>query len=197
MDSPEKSDPPPAPFLPPAPGGARGSVATYIVQHADRVRAIARDKLPRRTRRVADSEDVLSSVLRRLDEMVVRGTLRLDSERELWGLIEAIANNAAVSKARMIERAQNLLTEDSVYANELLKRLNVCPGDDEATLLLLRMTASIKNSTDRQVMTLMHRGVSHKAIGHLLGTTEGASRQRWQCIREELCKRFREGFLDA
>jgi DNA-directed RNA polymerase specialized sigma24 family protein len=186
------------PHFPPGSGGCdRDAIASYVVRHAERIRAIARRKLPRTTRRVCDSEDVLSSVLVRLDQMAARGTLRLESERELWGLIEAIASNTAVSKVRMISRAQNLLTEDSAYAYELLKRLNNCPGDDEALLLLLRMTASLKNPVDRQVLTLMHRGASHRAIADLLGFSVDASRQRWMRIREELCARFAGGELDV
>jgi hypothetical protein len=186
------------PAFPPAPGETpRTFVARYCLANAERIRAIARRKIPQRSRAVTDSEDVLSSVLRRLDEMGERGTLRLDSESELWGLIEAIACNTAVSKVRMIERARNLLTEDADYANELLRRLQGCPGDDEAMLLLLRMTASIKSPSDRQILTLMHRGASHRAIGDLMGFSEQASRQRWKRIRDELCAKFREGDLDA
>ncbi len=184
-------------FAPAAGESPRTFVARFVMANGEQIRAIARRKLGRPSRRVTDSEDVLSSVLRRLDEMGARGTLRLRSERELWGLIEAIACNAAVSKVRMIERARNFLTEDGRYANQLLSRLNDCEGDDEVTLLLLRMTASLRNPEDRQILTLMHRGANHRAIGSLLGTSEQASRQRWKRIREELCERFAKGVLDA
>jgi hypothetical protein len=185
--------------VPVAPLGesARTWVARFVMDNADQVRALARRKLTRNTRRVFDSEDVLSSVLRRLDQMAVRGTLRLRSEAELWPLIEAIARNTAVSKTRMIERARNFLTDDAAYANELLKRLNSCPGDDEATLLMLRMTVSLKNPQDRQLVTLVHRGASHRVIGSVFGITAEASRQRWKKVRDELCRRFAEGALDA
>jgi DNA-directed RNA polymerase specialized sigma24 family protein len=182
----------------PAPGESpRDFVARYVLANAEKIRAIARRKIPQRSRAATDSEDVLSSVLRRLDEMGERGTLRLDSELELWGLIEAMASNAAVSKVRMIERARNFLTEDAYYANLLLARLQDCAGDDDATLLVLRMTASLKSPEDRQILTLMHRGASHRAIGDLMGFTEQASRQRWKRIRGELCGRFQEGGFDG
>lgn len=171
----------------------REFVAQYVLAHADRIRAMARRKIPRTARALTDSEDVLSSVLRRLDVMGERGTLRLDSERELWGLIEAIACNAAISKVRMIQRARDLVAEDPTYANELIRRLEACPGDDDATLLVLRLTASLNSPTDRQILTLVHRGASHRAIAALLGTSEQASRQRWMRIRGELCARFKSG----
>lgn len=178
------------------PQPVRAAIARYVLAHKDRVRAMARRKLTAATRRVADSEEVLSSVLRRLDAMALRGSLRFNSEAELWGLIEAIARNTAVSKTRLIERARNLLTQDGPYATELLKRLNACATDDEATLLVHRMLGCLKGGEDRQLAALVLRGASHRAIGDLLGFSEVASRQRWKRIRDELVERFREGAVD-
>src|SRR5262249_12533541 len=84
----------------PASEQVREMIAAYGLENKERVRAIARRKLTPTSRRVFDSEEVLSSVLRRLDGMAVRGTLRPHSEAELWALIEAIARNTTVSKIR-------------------------------------------------------------------------------------------------
>ena len=175
----------------------RAAIAAYVLEHKDRVRSIARNKLTRNTRRVFDSDEVLSSVLRRLDGMAVRGTLMPHSEAELWGLIEAIAQNTAVSKTRLIERARNMVTDDGPYAYELLKRLNACETDDEATLLVNRMLMSLPHGPDRQITVMFLRGATHRAIGDILGISEEASRQRWHRIRSELARRFQEGSIDG
>lgn len=176
---------------------ARQALAEFVLQHRERIRAIARQKLPGGARSVFDSEEVVSSVLRRLDGMASRGTLAPRSPAELWGLITAIATNAAVDRRRLIERARSHLAEDGPYAYELLKRLNACESDDDATMLLLRMMMSIKNSTDRHVFMMLHRGASHRAIATALGISEAASRKRWSVLRQELAERFREGHLDV
>src|SRR5207247_1975659 len=98
----------------------RTAIAEYVLEHRDKIRAIARRKLTATTRRVFDSEEVISSVLRRLDVMAERGSLRPRSETELWALIEAIARNTAVSKTRLIERTTRMLREDGAYALALL-----------------------------------------------------------------------------
>lgn len=176
---------------------ARQAVANYILTHQERIRAIARRKLTTTTRRVFDSEEVLSSVMRRLDSMAARGTLLPHSEAELWALVEAITKNTAVSKTRLIERTRNLLTEDGLYAYELLRRLNACETDDEATLLVQRMLLSLKEGADRRLVVLRLQGANHRAAADLLRTTEAATRQRWTKVRKELLERFQsEGPMD-
>ncbi len=178
-------------------GALREAIAAYVLSHQDRVRAIARRKLTASARQVFDSEEVVSSVLRRLDGMAMRGSLRTTSEAELWGLIRAIAQNTAVSKTQLIERTRDLLTEEGAYAQRLLERLDACDGDDEATLIVQRMLLSFKDATDRQLLVLIMRGATHKAIGGLLGISEEASRARWKKARDALNTRFAEGLLDG
>jgi hypothetical protein len=176
---------------------ARAALARFVLENEAKVRAIARRKLPG-DRGVFDSEDVVSSVLRRLDTMAHTGVFAPRSREELWGLIKAIASRTAVDRRRLIERGRNFLTEDGPYAYELLKRLNACPTDDDALMLVLRIMMSIKNQTDRQVFALLHRGASHRAIASALRLpSEEASRQRWSALRRELAARFAEGCFDA
>jgi DNA-directed RNA polymerase specialized sigma24 family protein len=175
----------------------RQALAEFVLKNQERVRAVARRKLSPRTRAACDSEDVLSSVLRRLDDMARRGVFQPRSEPELWALIKSIARNTALSRTRLIEGMRNRLTEDGPYAYEVLKRLNACETDDEATLLVYRMMMSLKDATDRQIMGLLFRGARHKAIATLLGISEEASRQRWLVIRRDLSGRFESGVFDG
>lgn len=182
----------------PIPGPAlRERLAAYVLAHQSQIRAMARRNLTSDTRTVCDSEDILSSVLRRLDEMANDGVLRPRSERELWALIRTIARNTAVSRTRLIEHARQRLTEDGPYAYELLQRLNTYRSDEEATLLVHRMLASVQDRTNRQVLALMLRGASHRAIGAFLEISEDASRQRWMAVRREIAAKFGRGELDG
>jgi DNA-directed RNA polymerase specialized sigma24 family protein len=175
----------------------RGAIARFLIDHQDRIRAVARRKLSANARTVFDSEDVFSSVLRRVDTMVESGTLRPRSVAELWALIDTITRNNAINRTRLIERARALLSDEGAYAQSLLDRLCRYSTDDEATILLYRMMGCLRDDTDRQVLTLHLRGATHRAIASLLNISEDASRQRWRTIRNLLQEKFSEGSLDG
>jgi DNA-directed RNA polymerase specialized sigma24 family protein len=175
----------------------REAIAKFLIDHKDRIRSVARRKLSASARTVFDSEDVFSSVLRRVDTMVEAGTLRPRSVAELWALIDAITRHNALNRTRLIERARAMLSEEGSYAQSLLDRLSRYSTDDEATFLLYRMMAGLSNETDRQVLSLHLRGATHRAIATLLSISEDASRQRWRTIRNVLQEKFSEGSLDG
>jgi DNA-directed RNA polymerase specialized sigma24 family protein len=145
---------------------------------------------------VYDSDEIVSSVLRRMDVLAADGQVRPRSEGELRALIKTIAQNTAVTRTRMMERAKALMGEDGGYARALMERLARYESDDRAALLVYRMAASLKKAEDRQLLLLVMRGATHRAIAGLLGTTEDASRQRWKKVREELEARFAQGEFD-
>ena len=179
------------------PAMSREEVAAWAMAHQRQLRTLARSRLTANTRSVFDSEDVFSSVVRRLDGLAAGGALRPHSEAELWALARRIALNTAVSKTRLIERSRILLTEDGPLAYEIERRINVCVGDDDATLLAHRMYEVLESSADRQIFGLLLRGASHRAVGQLLGISEEASRQRWMAIRRRLLAWLRNGAADA
>lgn len=183
-------DPPESPL---AGDAARHLVAAFLLRNRDQIRAIARARLSPNIRSVYDSEDVFSSVLRRIDDLARRGVLRPANESELWALIHAIARNTALKKTLLLERARILVTEDPRYGYELMERLNRCRDDDEATLLVYRLMLALNDPIDRQIFALYLRGASHRAIGAFLGIKEETSRQRWVRLRDGLRDRFAEG----
>lgn len=180
-----------------APALSREAVAAWAMQHQRQIRTLARSRLTSHTRSVFDSEDVFSSVVRRLDGLAKDGAIRPNSEAELWALAKQIALNTAVSKTRLIERARRLLTEDGLLAYEIEHRINACVGDDDAALLVHRMYEALESSADRQIFGLILRGASHRAVAQLLGITEEASRQRWMAVRRRLLAWLKGGGADA
>jgi len=180
-----------------APPMTREAIAAWAMQHQRQIRTLARSRLTSHTRSVFDSEDVFSSVVRRLDGLARDGTLRPNSEAELWALARQIALNTAISKTRLIERSRRLLTEDGPLAYEIERRVSACVGDDDAALLVHRMYEALENSADRQIFGLLLRGASHRAVSQLLGISVDASRQRWMAIRRRLLAWFQDGGADA
>lgn len=178
------------PELPDSAGLSRDAIAEFLFRNEQSIRRIARQKLTRSTRSTFDSEDVMASVLRRMDTLALEGRLRPRSEGELWALVRTIAANTAVSKSRLVERARSFEAEDGAYARELVRRLDCCVSDEEAQLLVLRMASSLRKERHRELFLLRLRGANHAAAAGLLGISEGASRQVWL----EVCRELRERF---
>lgn len=169
---------------------SRDAIAEFLFRNEQSIRRIARERLTRATRSTFDSEDVMSSVLRRMDVLALEGRLKPRSEGELWALVRTIAANTAVSKSRLIERARSLEAEDGEYGRALVRRLETCVNDDEAHLLVLRMASSLRKDRQREVFLLRLRGANHASVAGLLGISEGASRQLWM----EVCRDLRDRF---
>ncbi len=170
--------------------GDRDQIAQFVLRHKDAIRNVARRKLSGETRRVFDSEDIMATVLRRVDLLARNGAIRANSEAEMTSLIMTIATNASISKFRLIKLARSRLGEESDFFQEFVRRLNACRDDDEAHALVFQLFDALESSEDRRIYLLRLRGVGHNAIGQMLGISEEASRQRWQRIRKTLAARF-------
>jgi len=168
----------------------RETLARFVLEHEHAIRAAARRKLTRTTRSVYDSEDVMATVLRRVDQLAESGKIRATTENEILSLILRIAENAACSKARMIELAKSRLQEERAFSRMLLEGLANCQDNEDAGMLIVRMVASLSNPEDRTLLLLRLRGIEHKVIARMLDITPEACRQRWKKIREELVQRF-------
>lgn len=169
----------------------RDRLAEFVIRNKEAIRRVARRKLNTETRRVYDSDDIMATVLRRVDLLAHNGAIRADSEAEMVSLILTIAANASISKFRLIKLARSRLGEDSDFSRELIRRLNACHDDDEANTLVFRLYGSLDSTDDRRVYLLRLRGIGHAAIGQMLGITEEATRKRWQKIRRNLAARFK------
>lgn len=169
---------------------SREEIAQFVLARRERVQAIARRKLTYSARAVFDSDDVIASVMRRIDHLASKGALRIRSEAELWALIATIAGNNAVSKTRLMARARTLLSEDLAFAQIMLNCVTPCATDDDAENLVLELASSISDPVMRQGFLLRVRGASHSAVAGVLGISEAAFRQRWSHLVRSLSERF-------
>jgi hypothetical protein len=80
--------------------GDRAAVAEFLAAPGPAIRARVRHKLGRRVRRVFDSEDILSTVSRRLDGLVADRRLEASEARQMWALIQSIARHATWEKVQ-------------------------------------------------------------------------------------------------
>ena len=172
--------------------GDREAAAIFMTRYGSRIRRRIRGKLSPAMRRIFDSQEILSTLGRRLDLYVRQGRLDAATEGQLWALVFRMAGNAVVDKARVFRRLQQVEDEDGPFAQELSSRLRQAQRGRKAGLEIEidRALSVLRDRTDRQILSLWLVGTSHTVIAehvHLAGT---AVRKRWQKIKSELRERF-------
>lgn len=165
----------------------REELAAFVLEHSERVRAIARRKLRPSTRGAFGSDDVLSTVLRRLDALAAGGLVRAESEAQLWALVRSIAENVSLQRERLLESTLNRSGEDAVFWSQVHKDFRRNSTDDEGAFVrLYELLMTLHDPDQRQLFMFRLRGVSHKVIAQYLDTTPDAIRQRWHSVAKQL-----------
>jgi DNA-directed RNA polymerase specialized sigma24 family protein len=169
--------------------GDREAAATFITRYGSRIRRRVRGKLSRATRAVFDSQDILSTVGRRLDQYVHTRRLEAQSVAQLWSLVATIAQRVAINKAVATRR-------QAILQHELAPR--TAPGRrgghdadwrndvPEVEIVL----GALPDDVNRRILALWLDGASHADIASSVGLSAAAVRQRWLKIRALLRQRF-------
>ncbi len=156
--------------------GDREASGAFVVHFGELIRLRVRDKLSAPLRRVVDSEDVLSTVARRLDELVYDRRLRAETDRELWSLVMRITKNVVSENVRMKDRHQRA----AAAAREIgaLRGENGAP-DAEAVDVGRWALESLEDGVDRTILRGRLSGAAHREIAASLGATPASVRMRW------------------
>lgn len=184
--------PPVADLLARMRGGDRHAAAEFVARCGDRLRRRVRSKLSKPMQRLFDSQDILSTVARRLDGFVREGRVRAETEPQFWSLLHTISDNALIDKARVIRRLRIAEGDDGPLAHRLAERLEAADRDreDGAVIELDAAISFLRDPIDRQILCLWLKDLPHTAIGAEVGLAATAVRKRWQGIRERLKVRF-------
>ena len=175
--------------------GDREAVGEFLDLYGERIRRRVRGKLGPAMRRVFDSQEILSTVARRLDEIVSERRLGACEEGQLWALVHRIASNAVIDKARVYKRLQRVEGGDEIFAHELRLDLERAEraAPDGSEVQLERLLRALPDATDRQILELWLRDVALVAIGQSLGLPAGTVRRRWKEIKARLVPRLEGG----
>jgi DNA-directed RNA polymerase specialized sigma24 family protein len=164
---------------------ARAAAATFLLRHQALIRRRLRHKLTASARTLFDSEDLFSTVARRIDQEVERQRLDILDERHFWALIRRIGENCITDRIR----------EDAAW-RQAQGPLAITPSDHvndpevESSRGLASVAISAANQSERQMLLLWLFGAPMAAIGSVLGISEGAARKRWQRYRDRTRERF-------
>lgn len=171
--------------------GDREAAAEFITRYGARVRRRVRGKLPPSMRRLFDSQEILSTVGRRLDRYVRSGKLDLLAEGQLWALVFRLADNAVIEKARLFRRLDRIEGEDGPFARILLDRLHRAERAAGAELEIDAALHELASETDREILSQWLLGRSHAETAMRLGCAPTAVRKRWQRIKHRLREHLR------
>ena len=172
--------------------GDRTAAAEFITRYGSRVRRRICGKLSPAMRRLYDSQDILSTLGRRLDQYVSGGRLQAATEDELWAIVFRMAENAVVDKARVVRRLQKIEGEDSGFARAFAQRLDQVERerDSGVEIEIDRALNVFGDDADRQILRLWLAGTAHTAIATHLELAPTTIRKRWQKIKSVLHERF-------
>lgn len=172
--------------------GDREAAALFITRYEDRIRRRIRGKLNPSMRRVFDSQDIFSTVSRRLDQYVRTGKLVAQNENHLWSLIFRMATNAVIDKSRMYRCLQKAEGLDSQFAQELMSRFRQAERRDEqgVEIEIDNVVNLVSNDIDREILTQWLFGSRLIEIAQSIGMAQTTVRKRWQKIRELLQSEF-------
>ena len=168
--------------------GERDAAGEFITRFGPRLRARLRFRLSQSMRRVFDSQDVLSTVARRLDACVRAGAITAATPEQLWSLVLTIARHSLAEKGRIISRLQRVEDEDSDVARAILRRLEDAQRQSEhdAEATIEHAFTQLSDPTDRQILGMWLVGTPLAEIAACLGLAAGTVRWKWSQIRDTL-----------
>lgn len=168
--------------------GDRAAAAEFIERFGPRIRRRIHGKLGPAMRRLFDSQEILSTLGRRLDVCIRSGSLGATSIDELWSLVFRIADNSLVENARVFRSLEAKEGEDSPLAYRMLQRFKDAESTDRDGPLIEidRALRSLDDSVDREILSLWLHGKQHVHIAESVGLSAPAVRKRWEKIRGKL-----------
>jgi DNA-directed RNA polymerase specialized sigma24 family protein len=174
--------------------GDREAAAEFVQRYAMKIRRRARGKLGPSMRRLFDSQEILSTLGRRLDAFIRSGRLQATTAPELWTLVCRITDNALIEKARVFRSLQAREGQGSPLAGRMLQRFRSAErlSSDGPEIEMDRALRSLRSEIDRDILSMWLNGMQLNEIAESLGMAPTAVRKRWQSIREQL----REDYLE-
>lgn len=168
--------------------GDPDAVGEFFTEYGPVVRAHYRRKIGRQMQRLVDSQDLLSTILRRLC-LRLRGTgIRAENHKQFWALVYRIGNDAIVDRIQVVDRLREMEAQGSEFARAMSERLMTSGphADRDFAEQLSLVLDRIESSIDRELLVLWLHGHGLSDAGAILGLNPAAVRKRWQRLREAI-----------
>lgn len=171
--------------------GDREAAALFMAHYGDRVRRRVSGKLSSGMRRLFDSQEIMSTVARRLDRCVSGGEMIAAGPEQLWELVFRIAQNSVIDKGRIYRRLQRTEGPDQAFAVQLRTKLQEAEseagaGPDASELELDAVFRRLPEPLDREILAGWLRGLSFEAMSQELDMRVDTVRKRFLRIKRRL-----------
>ncbi len=145
-------------------------------------------------RRVTDTDDILSTALRRIDRAIDQGSLDAQSERQFYAFVHGVIERTILEKAR---KSRGLTARERI-AQEIKDNVSspVIEQRVVAAEELSRIGEMITDPIDREIILLRGRDLSLADIAQAMNMTHAAARKRWSRIRTMVREYIKESSLD-
>ena len=163
----------------------RSEVAARLLDLAPLIRRRLRDRLSATDRRLFDTQDLMSTILRRVDALIATGRLRAETDIQLVSLVLTVLDNAVVDRHRVLARLRRVESEDGVWAAWLIAKLED-QNPEHTGRALAEVFESVESDDDRLFLSLRLSGATHAMIAELIGISHDACRQRWVSIKNHI-----------
>lgn len=173
-------------------GGDRQAAAEMMLRCSRTLRDQFRYRIGPELRRLMDSEDLVSSVARRLDHAVSAGRATFANEAEMWGFLRTLADRVLADRTRelaRLRRAESEATRGDPPGGATPSTDRPVPGVDSENIET-RAFGLLRSEAERRVLTLWLRGMSLSAIATDIGVPAPTVRQQWLRVRNRLLREF-------
>ncbi len=176
----------PIPMSEPALPRTRAEVAEFMFRNREVILRRIRNKLSaaRSARAMTDTEDLFSSMVRRLDGLAAADSLRAAMDAQLWTLALKTARNLVLEKYRVAARLRRLQEDE----RGPLRRPEESPLRKETGAAELEcVLSSLADDADRELLLMKLAGLPVSALAARMGVGVEVAWQRWS----RLCRRLR------
>lgn len=130
-------------------------------------------------RQVTDTEEVLSTALRRVDRLIARGLFRGEEDEQLYALVHRVLERTIREKARNARRQR---AREQIVARLNQDRANAPPLVISSELCE-RVGQLTRDPIDREIALLRGRGMKFHEIAESMEMSPAGVRKRWSRIR--------------
>jgi hypothetical protein len=176
--------------------GDRVAAANLMAEYGGLIRRRLRQKMGRALRRLLDSQDLLSTISRRVDAMVQRKAVTASTEQQWLALVLRVGQHALADKGRIESHLRRVEGPDSEFAQRWRSRLAKAERrqEDGFEIELDTMLRMLDDPREREILTMWLMGRQLVSIAEELGETPACTWKKWERIRQRLstCPEFQE-----
>ena len=169
----------------------RHRAADLLLSQREQVNRRIHNRMISNARKITDTEEVLSTALRRLDSLILTGRARARTDAQLFALVHEVIERAIREKARYAERIKR--REKLVGAMRGDTGLQGLLPSGE---LFVRLGQLARDPVDKEIAMLRARGLRLHEIAESMGLPDTVIRKRWSRLKVRAREMLGEGTRD-